>query len=115
MNHIYIISSDDWSEISNETFLALNVSKNLNAHNQNDDSIRISKDIKEKMSFLEDGDCFDTKFIAVSDNNQGSFTLIEGNRRAVALICLNNLIGIRIFFGISKQVRNCKWTRYAYR
>lgn len=113
LNHIYMISSGDWSEISNKTFLALNVSENLNAQTQNDNTIRISKDIKQKISFLENGGCFDTKFVAVSHNNQGPFTLIEGNRRAVALIWLNNLIGTRIFLGISKQVKSYKWARYA--
>ncbi len=115
INRLYIISSDDWSDISQQSFLVRSISENLDSNFTINDSIRLSKDINRKISFLKSGSTFDTRFIAVSDSDSGPFTLIEGNRRAVALYSLKRLVGITIYLGISEQIRNFPWARYMYR
>ena len=115
VGRLFIISSDDWSGISRHTFLVSSVAENLNETSSNEHSLRISSDIKRKLCFLESGGTLDTKFILVSDKVAGPFTIIEGNRRAVVLRCLNRLAGTRIYLGISRGITDYMWSRYAYR
>lgn len=115
VSHLFIISSDDWADISRRTFLLRSVAENLNDAFSNKDSLRISSDVQKKLSFLESGGTLDTKLVLVSDKVSGPFTVIEGNRRAVALLCLNKLVGTRIYLGISRGIRDYVWSRYAYR
>lgn len=115
VSRLFIISSDDWSDISRRTFLVSSVAESLNETFSNEDSLRISSDIKRKLCFLESGGTLDTKLILVSDKVVGPFTIIEGNRRAVALRCLNRLAGTRIYLGISRGITDYGWSRYAYR
>ncbi len=110
VSRLFIISSDDWADISGYTFLVSFVAENLNAAFSNKGS-----DIKKKLSFLESGGALDTRLILVSDKVSGPFTVIEGNRRAVALLCLNKLVETRIYLGISRGITDYVWSRYAYR
>jgi len=112
---LFIISSDDWADISKRTFLVSSVAEDLNAPFSDPDSLRISDDIKKKLSFLEGGGRFDTRLILVSDKVSGPFTVIEGNRRAVALLRLNKLVGSEVYLGISGRIMYYDWSRYAYR
>ena len=112
---LYIISSDDWSDISQGSFLVRIVSENLHSNYTNCDSIRLSEDIKKKVSFLKSGSTFDTKFIAVSDSCSGPVTFMEGNRRAVALCYLKRLADVTIYLGITEQITNYQWARHTYR
>ena len=114
INLLYIISSDDWSDISKKSFLVTTVSGFLHSIHTNNDSIRIAENIREKIRFLESGGSFDTKFIGVSENYTSPFTLLEGNRRAVALCRLNRLVGVRIYLGISQAIKSYLWVRYTY-
>ena len=114
VSHLFIISSDDWADISRHTFLVSSVAENLNAAFSNKDSLRISTDIKNKLSFLESGSALDTRLILVSDKIPGPFTVIEGNRRAAALLRWNKLVGTTIYLGISGGITGYFWSRYAY-
>ena len=115
VSRLFIISSDDWADISGHTFLVSSVAANLDAAFSNEDSLRISSNVKKKLSFLESGGTLDARLILVSDKVSGPFTVIEGNRRAVALLCLNKLVGTKIYLGISRGITNYVWSRYAYR
>lgn len=115
IDKIYIISSDDWNDISKFTFLAKSVSENFNNVFLNQDSIRISDNIKNKVSFLSNGGEMDTKFILVTDNIYGPYTILEGNKRTVTLLYLNKLIGTNIYLGVSERIKDYIWARYMYR
>ncbi len=115
MGSLFIISSDDWAHISRNNFLANSVADNLDAAFSHKDSLRISSDIKQKLSFLESGGTLDTRLIIVADKITGPFTIIEGNRRSVALLRRNELVGTVVYIGISRNMTDFCWSRYSYR
>lgn len=112
--YLYIISSDDWKEISEGTFLVEKVTKNLDSNSANENTIRISNDIKSKENFLRSGKLFDTKLILVSDNAESLFTIIEGNRRSVALLSVGKLVGREVYLGMSNSMKSYVWARYSH-
>ena len=82
IDHLFIISSDDWSDISGGTFLVSEVAARINSHSNDKDSIRIASDIRKKISFLESGGQLDSRLIMVTNSPTltSPFTLIEGNK-----------------------------------
>jgi len=111
---LYIISSDDWRDVSKNTFLVKNVAENLETDSLNKDTIRIINNIKEKINFIKRGGIFDTRLIIVTDNLGGPYTIIEGNKRAVALLSCNLLTEKEIYLGISNNICNYVWARHTY-
>ena len=113
---LYVISSDDWGELSRTNYLVESVAKNINIINSpNKDTLRIQSDIIEKIKLLKSGATLDTKLILVTDDYDGLFTIIEGNRRAVAFLLTNQLVGIEVYLGITKDISKYHWSRYTYK
>ena len=106
LEKIYLISSDDW-KIFTKTFRLLDVVRSLNY--VDDEKVR---DIEEKKRIYQNNiDALDKKFIVVSPSIEGNFTIIEGNKRAVALQCLGKLVSNEIYLGISNNIRKYVWAR----
>ena len=110
---LFIISSDDWRRdgLCNPDFrLTTAVSNYANQPH----SLDKLKDIEAKETlFASDLKALDTKLILVSISKSGPFTIIEGNKRAVALGKLKKLVGLQIFLGISPNVSDYWWARYS--
>ena len=117
IDHLFIISSDDWSDISGGTFRISEVAARIDSHSNDDNSIRIANDIRKKISFLESGGQLDSKLIIVTDSPKLTcpFTIIEGNRRCVAFYQRNALVGCSVFIGFSPEIVNYCWARHTYR
>lgn len=112
IDNLYVISSDDWKDISQGTFLVKEV--DLNSKSKNSDTKRIIDNIKEKITYLDNGGRLDGKLVAVTTNSSGPFTFIEGNRRAVAFLSRKELVGTELYLGFSDKIRHYTWARYAY-
>jgi len=67
----------------------------------------------KKLIYEENINGLDRKLILVSPSHTGNFTIIEGNKRAVALLSMNKLVGNQIYLGISKQILRYLWARYS--
>lgn len=106
---IFIISSDDWRSIT-KTFRLLDTVKSLNSA-KNDDKVK--NILAKKEIYQRDINGLDRKFILVSPSVNGNFTIIEGNKRAVALLSMNKLVGNQIYLGISSKIKNYWWARYS--
>jgi len=104
---IYIISSDDWQKLS-LNFRLLDVVRTFRGATIPENHV---EDIREKQKVL---DKLEFKFVYVAHKITGPFTIIEGNRRSVALQDLNKLVGTQIYLGISKEIQNFLWARYSY-
>jgi hypothetical protein len=115
IEHLHIISSSDWSDISQQTYLVEKVAGNLKNNFVNKDSLRISKDIQSKLLYLRRGGTFDTRLVLVSDKISGPFTILEGNRRAVALLSLEILVGTKIYLGVSNEIKHYMWSNQTYK
>ena len=74
---------------------------------------KITDILEKRRKYEEDIDSIDRKFILVSPSIDGNFTILEGNKRAVALQSINRLTGNHVYLGISKQIRDYVWARYA--
>ncbi|MDO8460225.1 MAG: hypothetical protein Q7S74_03895 [Nanoarchaeota archaeon] len=114
VQNLHIISSGDWKEISEGTFLVEKVVKNLDNNSTDENTIRISKDIKSKVDFLESGENLDTRLVLVSNNTENPFTIIEGNRRSVAFLLLGQLVGKEVYLGMSNSMNSYVWAKHSY-
>jgi hypothetical protein len=115
IRQLFIISSDDWTEISAGTFLVERVLQSVNAGNfQKADSARISKKITDKIGYLKSGGPCNSHLILVSSNSSGPFTLIEGNHRAVAHFERGTLVGLKVYLGVSLRIRKYPWARKSF-
>lgn len=116
LNQLFIISSSDWTDISGGTFRVIDIVNRFNLPSDNLDTQRITKDIRKKIEFLKCGNELDTKLISVtnSPNLSGPFTLIEGNRRSIALSLLNTIVGCQIFLGVSPEIINYNWAKKSF-
>ena len=106
---IYIISSDDWKIIT-KSFKLLDAVRVLNS-DLIDGKIKTIKEMKK--IYEHDIDGLDRKFILVSPSVGGNFTIIEGNKRSMALQSINKLIGSQMYLGVSNKIRYYKWARYS--
>jgi hypothetical protein len=68
-----------------------------------------------EQKFLESMASLDTKFLYVSDNDFGPYTIIEGNKRSVALTAIDRIIGIQVYLGISRSIRSSDLAMFTYR
>jgi hypothetical protein len=109
VNNIYIISSDDWKTIT-KSFKLLEVVDALNKGIYDD---KITNILEKKVIYQKDIDGLDRTFVFVSPSVDGNFTILEGNKRAVALQSLNKLVGNHIYLGISRKIEQYLWARYS--
>ncbi|PIY75091.1 MAG: hypothetical protein COY85_01290 [Candidatus Portnoybacteria bacterium CG_4_10_14_0_8_um_filter_40_50] len=110
LQKLYIISSDDWRKLT-ETFKLVDVANAIN----NDICDEKVRDIKEKEKLYQNNiNSLDKKFILVAPAIEGNFTVLEGNKRAIALQTLNKLEGNHIYLGISNGINNYVWARYSF-
>jgi hypothetical protein len=117
IDRLFIISSDDWSDISGGSFRVADVAARLELTSTNMDTIRIANDIRSKITHVASGGQLDTKLMAITDSPSlfGPFTLIEGNRRSVTFLQRGTLVGSLIFVGYSSAVVHCVCARHTYR
>jgi len=108
---IFVISSDDWKTIT-ETFRLLDTVKSLDTIKDDD---MVKNILAKKKIYQHDIDGLDRKFILVSPSVNGNFTIIEGNKRALALLSMNRLVGNQIYLGISSKIKNYVWARYSFK
>ena len=111
---LFIISSDDWCRdgLCNPNFKLTTAVSNYKRLPHPSGKL---KNIYEKEVVLErDLNALDTKLVLVSINTDGPFTIIEGNKRAVALGKLDRLVGLEVYLGISPNIKNYVWARHAY-
>jgi hypothetical protein len=102
LEKIYIISSSDWIKIT-PSFKLLEAVANLEKE-IDDEKI---ENIKIKRSIFQNNiDGLDRRLFLVSPTVKGNFTIIEGNKRAVALQSIGRLVGTRIYLGISPLIEN---------
>ena len=120
LENMFIISSDDWRVIT-KTFRLLETVKEfqLDVNEKRIEDIPVERlkkvcDIQaKKLIYEENINGLDRKLILVSPSHTGNFTIIEGNKRAVALLSMNKLVGNQIYLGISKQILRYLWARYS--
>ncbi|MCW3988817.1 MAG: hypothetical protein NWE88_01930 [Candidatus Bathyarchaeota archaeon] len=111
---IFIISSDDWGPSDariTTKFRVVEVAENLIKGIR--DTRIMPKIIEYRKKFEEEIDSIDKKFILISSRLEGNFTILDGNKRSVALQSIDQLIGTIIYLGVSESVNNCVCARYA--
>jgi hypothetical protein len=111
---IFIISSEDWQE---DGFCVPDFRLTTAIKSYNTSAKREKKyaDINAKEGiFNSTPKLLDTRLFLVSDDQSGPYTIIEGNRRAVALGSLNRLAGLEVYLGVSPAIRNYVWSQAAY-
>lgn len=104
---IYIISSTDWLKITPKYKLLDAVDSLVrNIKNEKIDNIKLKRSV-----YQENLDGIDRRLILVCPNPAGNFTIIEGNKRAVALQSIKKLAGTQIYLGYSKGINYYWWSR----
>jgi len=106
---IFVISSDDWKTLT-ATFT---LSEATEVFNKGIADEKVGNILAKKKIYQNNLDGLDRRFILVAPSINGSFTIIEGNKRAVALLSMNKLVGNQIYLGISREIRNYHWARYS--
>ena len=116
IDSMYVISSGDWLNIAGNSFSVKNVLKRLNMPTHNENTKRISDDIRQKIAHLNSGGKLDSRLIAVTESKgfDGSFTFIDGNRRSISFLETNTLIGTNIYLGVSSSMKKYKWANQTY-
>jgi len=114
LNKIYIISSDDWKGDG----LCIPDFKLVSAINNYQKSTKLKgkfADIKAKEDIFASGSSvLDTRLILVAMDKDGPLTIIEGNKRSVALGNLGKLVDLEVYVGTSSAIKNYVWSRHAY-
>ena len=113
LDKLFIISSSDWTDISNGTFKVLDVAAKIKSEivSDNKDTVRLETDILKKINFINCGGSLDPVLFLVAPTVDGNFTLIEGNRRAVVFSLLNRIIECPVFLGLSTDILKYNWAR----
>lgn len=114
LEKIFIISSGDWAEAGiTVTFKVVEVVDYLKKGVSDD---RIMPSILEKKRTYEDDiNAIDRKFILVSPTLEGNYTILDGNKRAVALQSIDKLVGNVVYLGVSESIRKYVLAHYANR
>lgn len=111
---IFIISFEDWRPIT-RTFKLIEAVNALDRNIEDETARKHVRNIKEKrMVYEQDINGIDRRFILVAPSTNGNFTIIEGNKRAVALQSIGNLVGNQIYLGISNEMVNYYWARNSH-
>ncbi len=104
---IYVISSDDWQELT-QSFKIVDAAKQIGKTPKNS----LARSIMEKKRFYEQKSRSQDRFlILVSPTIAGNYTIIEGNKRAIALLSLKKLVGSQVYLGVSPKIRDYYWAR----
>lgn len=113
LNKIYIISSDDWmtDKVCVPDFRLTTAIKNY--QNSTKSQGKFADILAKEQIFKSNSDILDTKLILVSLNQEGPYTLIEGNKRSVALGNLGKLVGLEVYLGSSPSIKNYVWSRHS--
>lgn len=114
LDKIYIISSDDWKKdgLCDPDFKLITAIQNYIASAKQEGKYA---DIKAKEDvFISKPEVLDIKFILVSNNESGPYTIIEGNKRSVALGKLNTFVGLKVYLGVSPAIKHYVWSRHSY-
>ncbi|MDZ7798045.1 MAG: hypothetical protein U5L76_00325 [Patescibacteria group bacterium] len=111
---IFIISSSDW-RLDKLCIPDYKLTSAIINYRKKFSTAGKFKNIHEKENlFLSSPNVLDTKLIFISEKISGLFTIIEGNKRAVALGKLDKMKGLEIFLGISPEIKDSTWARYSY-
>lgn len=114
IDSLFIISSDDWRQeglCSSDFKLTTAITNYSNTQSSNGKYGNIRA---KELLLISNQNTLDTKLILVSSSKEGPFTLIEGNKRAIALGKLGRLVGLKIFCGISPSIKDYLWVRYSH-
>jgi len=108
MEKIYVISSDEWAALA-PSFKLVDVVKSLRTarHGSLVESI-----MEKKGLYSHSINSLNRTLILVSPTLNGNFTIIEGNRRASALLSLKKLVGAQIYLGVSPKIREYFWAKH---
>lgn len=109
LERIFIISSDEWSYLS-RSFKLINVVGELKKETDTEIARRILDLIE---MFRRNSHNLDRKLTIVSPSLEGNFTIIDGNKRSIALFKIGKLIGNRIYLGISTKIIDYPWAERA--
>jgi len=109
LERIFIISSDEWSSLD-RSFKLISVAERFEKKVDSDIACRIL-DLVDR--FKEDAVSLDRKLTMVSASLKGNFTIIDGNKRAVALHKIGKLAGNRVYLGISANITEYRWAKQA--
>lgn len=113
INKFFVISSDDWLQ-DGLCIPDFRLTTAINNFKQSPKKTEKHKNISDKQDiFKSDSDKLDTKLILVAPSRQGPFTIIEGNKRSVALGSLDRLNGLKIYLGVSPHIESYIWARYS--
>ena len=117
LGQLYVISSRDWINLTNNTFRVMDVARSLENDVDEQEQGHIINDIREKIHFIQSGGELDRSLITITDSPSlsGPFSIIEGNRRSVAFAYCRMLLGSSIFVGASPGVVECRWAKAPYR
>lgn len=111
INQIHIISSSDWIDdglCPEYNFSLKQVVEEFSKKpvNFNDKTLNILEKIR---NFINNINSINKEFVLVSESEEGPFTIIEGNKRCVALAYLNKLTSIEIYLGVT-NLSTYKWS-----
>lgn len=114
LNNMFIISSNDWKidGLCVPDFKLSTAISNFIGSPTNKTAKH--KDIELKQGIFKSNiNGLDKTMIMVAPNKFGPFTIIEGNKRSVALGSLQELLGLKIYLGISSNFSNYIWSKYS--
>ncbi len=116
IDRLFIISSNDWSDISGGSFRVADVAARLELSSADTYTAWIASEIRGKIGHVTSGNQLDTRVVAITDSPSlfGPFTLIEGNRRSVTFLLCCTFVGSKISVGYSSVVVDCVWARHTY-
>lgn len=108
IENIFIISSTDWLNVS-PTYRLAEVVDTLSSGKIDE---KIPNILEKRELYRKNIDSLDRLFIYVAPNLNGNYTIIEGNKRSVALQDLNLLVRNKIYLGLSEGISGYWWARH---
>lgn len=107
LERIFIISSDEWCQFS-KSFKLIDVARAI-SKDADSTIARAILDFTER--FSRESDTLDSKLTIVSPSLNGDFTVVDGNKRSIALYNIDKLVGSNIYLGISTLIVNYPWAK----
>jgi hypothetical protein len=109
LERIFIISSDEWSCLS-QSFKLVDVVRGL----EKEKDTEIARRVVDLIGMLrKNPHSLDRKLTLVSPSLEDNFTMIDGNKRSIALCNIGKLIGNRIYLGMSTKITDYPWAERA--
>lgn len=105
---LYIITSDDWYQVTNKSFKLEQTMNNLH-HSQVHES-----DVKKKLEIIKSKGSFDAKLI-LGGRTTEKMTVIEGNHRAITYLHYNNeiksnIMPAEVIIGLCPIINKYRWS-----